>query len=116
MYKGPGRSGFGPAPTASRPSPHSWHLPAWHGGCLCQMRAPPTAAWWASGRCRGGVMRASRKLTLAVVSLLLAWGVGVAPAQASDDTRITTKIRIALMTTDRAGRHAREGGAEYANV
>jgi len=36
-------------------------------------------------------MSSGRKLTLAVVGLLLVWGVGVAPAQASDDTWISTR-------------------------
>jgi osmotically-inducible protein OsmY len=61
-------------------------------------------------------MRASRKLALAVVGLLLVWGVGVAPAQASDDTWITTKIRIELMTTDGAGRNAVKVDAEHGKV
>jgi len=61
-------------------------------------------------------MRASRKLTLAVVGLLLVWGVGVAPAQASDDAWITTKIRIALMTTDGAGRNAVKVDTEHGKV
>jgi hyperosmotically inducible periplasmic protein len=61
-------------------------------------------------------MRASRKLTLAVVGLLLAWGVGVAPAQAADDTWITTKVRIALMTTDGAGRDAVKVETEHGKV
>jgi hypothetical protein len=33
-------------------------------------------------------MSSSKKLTLAVVGFLLVWGVGVAPAQAADDTWI----------------------------
>ena len=61
-------------------------------------------------------MRAGRKLILAVVGLLLVWGVGVAPAQASDDTWITTKIRIALMTTDGAGRNAVKVDTEHGKV
>jgi hyperosmotically inducible protein len=55
-------------------------------------------------------------MTLAVVGLLLAGGVGVAPAQASDDTWITTKIRIALMTTDGAGRNAVKVDTEHGKV
>ena len=58
-------------------------------------------------------MSSSGKMTLAVVGLLLAGGVGVAPAQASDDTWITTKIRIALMTTDGAGRNAVKVDTEH---
>jgi hyperosmotically inducible protein len=51
-----------------------------------------------------------------MVALLLAWGVGVAPSQASDDTWITTKIRIALMTTDGAGRNAVKVDTEHGKV
>jgi hyperosmotically inducible protein len=61
-------------------------------------------------------MSSSRKLTLAVVGLLLVWGVGVAPTQASDDTWITTKIMIALMTTDGAGRNAVNVDTEHGKV
>jgi hyperosmotically inducible periplasmic protein len=61
-------------------------------------------------------MSSSGKMTLAVVGLLLAGGVGVAPAQASDDTWITTKIRIALMTTDGAGRNAVKVDTEHGKV
>ena len=61
-------------------------------------------------------MSASRKLTLAVVGFLLAWGVGVAPAQAADDTWISTKVRIALMTTDGAGRNAVNVNTEHGKV
>jgi hypothetical protein len=58
-------------------------------------------------------MGSSRKLALTLVALLVIWGVGVAPAQASDDTWITTKIRIALMTTDGAGRNAVKVDTEH---
>jgi hyperosmotically inducible protein len=61
-------------------------------------------------------MSSSRKLTLAVVGLLLVWGVGVAPAQAADDTWISTKVRIALMTTDGAGRNAVNVNTEHGKV
>ena len=61
-------------------------------------------------------MSSSRKLTLAVVGLLLGWGVGVAPAQAADDTWISTKVRIALMTTDGAGRNAVNVNTEHGKV
>jgi len=61
-------------------------------------------------------MSSGRTLTLAVVGLLLVWGVGVAPAQASDDTWISTKIRIALMTTDGAGRNAVNVNTEHGKV
>jgi len=61
-------------------------------------------------------MRSSRKLTLMLVSLLLTWGVGVASTRAADDTWITTKIRIALMTTDGAGRNAVKVDSEHGKV
>jgi hyperosmotically inducible protein len=60
-------------------------------------------------------MSPSRSLTAAAVALLLAWGVA-APAQASDDTWISTKIRIALMTTDGAGRTAVKVDTEHGKV
>jgi hyperosmotically inducible protein len=61
-------------------------------------------------------MGSSRKLALTLIALLVIWGVGVAPAQASDDTWITTKIRIALMTTDGAGRNAVKVDTEHGKV
>jgi hyperosmotically inducible protein len=61
-------------------------------------------------------MSSNRRQTLVVVALLLAWGIGVAPAQASDDTWITTKIRIALLTTDGAGRNAVKVDTEHGKV
>jgi hyperosmotically inducible protein len=61
-------------------------------------------------------MSLSRKLALTLVALLVIWGVGAAPAQASDDTWITTKIRIALMTTDGAGRNAVKVDTEHGKV
>ena len=61
-------------------------------------------------------MSSSGKLTLAVVGLLLVWGIGVAPAQAADDTWISTKVRITLMTTDGAGRNAVSVNTEHGKV
>ena len=61
-------------------------------------------------------MSSGRTLTLAVVGLLLVWGVGVTPARASDDTWISTKVRIALMTTDGAGRNAVNVNTEHGKV
>ena len=61
-------------------------------------------------------MSSSRKLTLTLVALLLVWGVGVGSAQAADDTWITTKIRIALMTTDGAGRNAVKVDTDHGKV
>ena len=61
-------------------------------------------------------MSSSRKLTLAVAGLLLVWGVGVAPAQAADDAWISTKIKIALMTTDGAGRNAVKVEVDHGKV
>jgi hyperosmotically inducible protein len=59
-------------------------------------------------------MSSSRKLALTLVTLI--WVVGIAPAQASDDTWITTKIRIALLTTDGAGRNAVKVDTEHGKV
>ena len=61
-------------------------------------------------------MSLSRKLTLTLVAGLLMWGAGVAPAQAADDTWTATKIRIALMTTDGAGRNAIKVDVEHGKV
>jgi hyperosmotically inducible periplasmic protein len=61
-------------------------------------------------------MSSSRKLTLAPVVLLVIWGLSVASAQASDDTWITTKVRIGLMTTDGAGRNAVKVDTEHGKV
>jgi hyperosmotically inducible periplasmic protein len=61
-------------------------------------------------------MSSSRKLTLTLVALFLIWGAGVGSAQASDDTWITTKVRIALMTTDGAGRDAVKVETEHGKV
>jgi hyperosmotically inducible periplasmic protein len=62
------------------------------------------------------MMSSSRKLASTLVALLLVWGVGVASAGASDDTWIKTKIRIALMTTDGAGRNAVKVDTEHGRV
>ena len=61
-------------------------------------------------------MSSSRKLNLTLVALLLIWGVGVASAQASDDTWIATKIKIKLMTTDGAGRNAVKVETDHGKV
>ena len=61
-------------------------------------------------------MNSIRSSTLTLAALLLVSGVGSAPAQASDDTWITTKIRIALMTTDGAGRNAVKVDTEHGKV
>ena len=60
-------------------------------------------------------MRSYRNLSLSSLALVLAWVVA-APALASDDTWITTKIRIALMTTDGAGRNAVKVDTEHGKV
>jgi hyperosmotically inducible protein len=59
-------------------------------------------------------MSMSRRLIVTVVALLGIGGVG--SAQASDDTWITTKVRIALMTTDGAGRNAVKVETEHGKV
>lgn len=61
-------------------------------------------------------MSSSRKLTWTLVALLLIWGIGVAPSQAADDTWITTKVKIALMTTDGAGRNAVKVDTDHGRV
>ena len=61
-------------------------------------------------------MSSNRKQALTLVALLVIWGVGLGPAQASDDTWITTKIRIALLTTDGAGRNAVKVDTEHGKV
>jgi len=61
-------------------------------------------------------MSSNRRSALALAALLVVWGAGVAPAQASDDAWITTKIRIALMTTDGAGRNAVKVDTEHGKV
>jgi hyperosmotically inducible protein len=61
-------------------------------------------------------MSSSRRLIPVVLALLLVWGIGVAPAQASDDTWITTKVRMALLTTDGAGRNAVKVDTEHGKV
>src|SRR4029450_11196105 len=57
-------------------------------------------------------MTSIRKPALTLAALLVVWGTGIALAQASDDTWITTKIRIALMTKDGRGRAALNGDPE----
>ena len=59
-------------------------------------------------------MSVSRPLIVTLAVLLAVVGAGV--AQASDDTWITTKIRIALMTTDGAGRNAVKVDTEHGKV
>ena len=61
-------------------------------------------------------MTSIRRPALTLAALLVVWGTGIAPAQASDDTWITTKIRIALMTTDGAGRNAVKVDTEHGKV
>jgi len=61
-------------------------------------------------------MSSCKRLTLALVAAFLIWGVSVGSAQASDDTWITTKVRIALMTTDGAGRDAVKVDTEHGKV
>lgn len=51
-------------------------------------------------------MNSGRRLALTLMVGLSAWGIGAGSAQAADDTWITSKARIALMTTDGAGRNA----------
>jgi hyperosmotically inducible protein len=61
-------------------------------------------------------MSSSRKLNLTMGALVLIGGLGVASAHASDDAWISTKIRIALMTTDGAGRNAVKVETEHGKV
>jgi hyperosmotically inducible protein len=61
-------------------------------------------------------MNSIKKQAVTVAALLVVWGVGTAPARASDDTWITTKVRIALMTTDGAGRNAVKVDTEHGKV
>jgi hyperosmotically inducible protein len=61
-------------------------------------------------------MSSSRKMALTLGTLFLIGGVGVASSQASDDTVITTKVRIAMMTTDGAGRNAVKVDTEHGKV
>jgi hyperosmotically inducible periplasmic protein len=58
----------------------------------------------------------ARRLTLMLGALVLISGVGVASVHASDDMWITTKIRIALMTTDGAGRNAVKVDTDHGKV
>jgi hyperosmotically inducible protein len=59
-------------------------------------------------------MRVSRPRIVTLAVLLGVVGAGV--AQASDDTWIATKIRIALMTTDGAGRNAVKVESDHGKV
>ena len=61
-------------------------------------------------------MSSSGKLTVTLVAALLTWGVGVAPLQAADDMWTSTKIKIALMTTDGAGGNAVKVEVEHGKV
>ena len=61
-------------------------------------------------------MSSSRRLTFTLIALLVISSVGIASALAIDDTWITTKVRIALMTTDGAGRNAVKVDVEYGKV
>jgi hyperosmotically inducible periplasmic protein len=61
-------------------------------------------------------MSSRRKLVLTLGTLVLIGAVGVASSQASDDTVITTKVRIAMMTTDGAGRNAVKVDTEHGKV
>jgi hyperosmotically inducible protein len=61
-------------------------------------------------------MSSSRKTALTLAALLVIGGVGVAPSRASDDTWITTKVRIALMTADGAGRNAVKVDSDHGKV
>lgn len=60
-------------------------------------------------------MSSSRRLTLALVALFLIWGLGVAPAQAADDSWISSKIRMSILTTDGGG-NAVKVDVEHGNV
>jgi hyperosmotically inducible protein len=51
-----------------------------------------------------------------LVALLTTWGVGVGSAEAMDDTWLSMKIKIALMTTDGAGRNAVKVETEHGKV
>jgi hyperosmotically inducible periplasmic protein len=61
-------------------------------------------------------MNTSRRLALTVIAAVGIWGVAASPALAIDDTWITTKIRIALMTTDGAGRNAVKVDSDHGKV
>jgi len=61
-------------------------------------------------------MSSSRKLTVTLVALLLIWGVGVASTQAADDTWISSKIRMSILTTDGAGGNAVKVDVEHGKV
>jgi len=61
-------------------------------------------------------MSSSKKLALMLFALVLICGFSVAPVQAADDTWISTKIKIALMTTDGAGRNAVKVESDHGKV
>ena len=61
-------------------------------------------------------MSSSRTLTVTLVALLLIWGVGVASTQAADDTWISSKIRMSILTTDGAGGNAVKVDVEHGKV
>jgi len=61
-------------------------------------------------------MSSSRRLTFTLIALLVISSVGIASALAIDDTWITTKVRIALMTTDGAGRNAVKVDSDHGKV
>ena len=61
-------------------------------------------------------MNSIRRQAMTFAALVVTWGVGSSPVLASDDTWITTKARIALMTTDGAGRNAVKVDTEHGKV
>jgi hyperosmotically inducible protein len=61
-------------------------------------------------------MNSIRRQAVTLAALIVTWGVGSSQVLASDDTWITTKARIALMTTDGAGRNAVKVDTEHGKV
>jgi hyperosmotically inducible periplasmic protein len=61
-------------------------------------------------------MNSSTRLNVTVGALLLLGALGAASTRASDDTWTTSKVRIALMTTDGAGRNAVKVETEHGKV
>jgi hyperosmotically inducible protein len=61
-------------------------------------------------------MNSIRRQAMTLAALVVTWGVGSSAVLASDDTWITTKARIALMTTDGAGRNAVKVDTEHGKV